>query len=317
MQIAGSKVHKGVMFDWNDLKHFLAVARHGSTLRAAKALKVSQSTVHRRLEELEKRIGHRLTTHSPGGYKMTELGADMVAYAEQVEEAVLAFERRLSASQKSPEGTVKLTCPEAVGIRLMASPLAAKFNDQFPKLQLEFIISDKLLDLAKGEADLAIRGTEPTDESLFGRKIADTHWAVYASRAYLERHGKPNDVSELNRHSVILFDVELEQHLSNRWLKAVAPNARVSTRCNSIAASVSAAKSGVGLAALPIVVGDGDTNLLRILGPLPELTTPFYLMMHRDLRHSQRVKCCFEFIVENLLMVRPLLGQAGRGSQKE
>jgi DNA-binding transcriptional LysR family regulator len=304
------------MFDWNDLKYFLAVARHGSTLRASKALKVSQSTVHRRLDELETRIGHRLTTHAPSGYKLTELGADMVVYAAQVEEAVLAFERRLTTSQKNPEGSVRITCPEAVGIRLMASSLAATFNDQFPKLQLEFIISDKLLDLAKGEADLAIRGTEPTDESLFGRKIADSHWAIYASRAYLERHGKPNDVSELNRHSIILFDVELGQHLSNQWLKAIAPNARVGARCNSINASVSAAKSGVGLAALPVIVGDGDINLMRVLGPLPELTTPFYLMMHRDLRHSPRVKSCFDFIVENLAKVRPLLGQAGGKGQR-
>lgn len=305
------------MFDWNDLRYFLAVARHGSTLRAANALKLSQSTVHRRLQELERRIGHQLVTRGPAGYKLTELGADMVAYAAHVEEAVLAFERRLTDLQNSPEGPVKITCPEAVGIRLMASPLAAKFNGQFPKLQLEFIISDKLLDLAKGEADLAIRAAEPTDEALFGRKIADTPWAMYASRTYLERHGKPNDVSELNQHSVILFDVELAQHLSNQWLKAVAPKARVGARCNSITASISAVKSGVGLAALPIVVGDGDVDLLRVLGPLPQLMTHFYLVMHRDLRHSPRVKSCFDFIVENLSMVRPLLGQDRGKGQKD
>ena len=305
------------MFDWNDLRYFLAVARHGSTLRASKALKVSQSTVHRRLEELEQRIGHRLTTHTPGGYKLTELGADMVAYAAQVEEAILAFERHLAISQTSPEGPVKITCPEAVGIRLMASPLGTKFENQFPKLQLEFIISDKLLDLAKGEADIAIRATQPTDEALFGRKIADTPWAMYASQTYLKLHGKPNDVSELNRHSIILFDVELAQHLSNKWLKAAAPNARVGARCNSITASISAAKSGVGLAALPLVVGDSDVNLLRVLGPLHELTTQFYLVMRHDLRHSPRVRSCFDFIIENLSMVRPLLGQERGKVQKD
>jgi DNA-binding transcriptional LysR family regulator len=318
LEISKSKVHSlCAMFDWNDLRYFLTVARHGSTLRAASALQVSQSTVHRRLQELERRLGHQLVARGPTGYKVTELGADVVAYAAQVEEAVLAFERRLTSSQKSPEGSVKITCPEAVGVRLMASTLAAKFHDQFPKLQLEFIISDKLLDLGKREADIAIRATGPTDEALFGRKIADTLWAIYASPTYLERYGKPNDVSDLNRHSVILFDVELARHSSNHWLKAVAPDARVGARCNSITASVSAAKSSVGLAALPVVIGDLDTHLVRVLGPIPELTTPFYLMTHRDLRHSPRVKSCFDFIIENLSIIRPLLGQPRGGDRKD
>lgn len=222
------------MFDWNDLRHFLAVARYGSTLAAAKALNVNQSTVHRRLDELEKRLGRQLVVRQPTGYRLTELGQDMLTYVERVEEAVQSFERRLAASDTELTGSIRVTCPEAVGVRLLHSPFIAKFNERYPALRVEFIISDKLLDLAKGEADIAIRATAPYDEALFGRKIADTPWAIYATKAYIERAGTITDVADIARHPVALYDIE--QHVTKAWLQSVAPEARVAARCNSGAA---------------------------------------------------------------------------------
>src|ERR1700689_2256436 len=107
------------MSDWDDLKFFLAVARHGSTLAASKVLRVSQSTVHRRLEVLEKSLGRRLVKRLATGYRLTELNEDMRAYAEGVEDAVVAFKRRVNSTETELTGTVRVTCPEAVGFRLM------------------------------------------------------------------------------------------------------------------------------------------------------------------------------------------------------
>lgn len=298
------------MFDWNDLKHFLAVARFGSTLAAAKALNVNQSTVHRRLHELEKRLGRQLVVRQPTGYKLTELGQEMVTYAKQVEEAVQAFERRLGASDTGLTGSVRVTCPEAIGIRLLHSPFIAKFNERYPDLRVEFIISDKLLDLAKGEADIAIRATAPFDEALFGRKIADTPWGIYAAHAYIERAGTITDVADIARHSVALYDIK--HHVTKAWLQSVAPDARVAARCNSMTALLSAAKSGVGLAALPMTIGDNDPGLVRVLGPIPGLTTNFYLLMHQDMKTTPRVRALFDFFIEELNIVRPIL--AGESS---
>src|SRR5215471_820825 len=120
------------MFDWDDLRYFLAVARHGSTLAAAKALKVNQSTVHRRLDELERRLGRRLVVRQPTGYKLTELGQDLLTYAERVEETVHSFERRLAASDTRLAGSVKLTCPVAIGVRLLHSPFIKKSASAIP-----------------------------------------------------------------------------------------------------------------------------------------------------------------------------------------
>jgi DNA-binding transcriptional LysR family regulator len=314
LQNAEAKVHNRIMFDWDDLKYFLAVVRHGSTLSAAKALSLSQSTVHRRLEELEERLGQRLVLRSPAGYKLTELGQEMVAYAERVEEAALAFGRRLSEAQFGLTGSVKVTCPEAVGSRLMRSSLIAEFQRRFPALNLEFVMSDKLLDLAKGQADIAIRGTEPRDEALICRRIADTPWAIYASKAYCLRKEVPRSISDIGGHEIALFDVELGQHLINQWFRQTAPSARIVARCNSISGLLAAAKSGIGLAALPVAVGDVEEDLVSVLGPIPELTTHFYLVTHRDLRDAPRIKAFSAFVGENLSAIRAVL--AGKPSGK-
>lgn len=304
-------MHSFPMFDWNDLRHFLAVARHGSTIAAAKALNVNQSTVHRRLDELEKRLGRQLVVRQPTGYKLTELGQDMVTYAERVEEAVQTFERRLAASDTGLTGSIRLTCPEAIGVRLLHSPFIAKFNERYPGLRIDLVISDALLDLTKGEADIAIRATAPFDEALFGRKIADTPWGIYATDAYIERCGTITDVADIARHSVVLLDVE--SHATKTWLQSVAPEARIAARCNSLSALLSAAKSGVGLAALPITIGDGDRGLTRVLGPIPGLTTNFYLLMHQDMRTTPRVRALFDFFIDELNIVRPILSGDGSG----
>src|SRR6476646_6904282 len=119
LNAGNSKMTNSDTFDWNDLRYFLAVVRHGSTLAAAKAMHTSQSTVHRRLRELEQRLGHSLVRRHPTGYRLTELGSLVVSHAERVEAAVLSFERQLAAVDERPAGVVRVTCPEALGARLM------------------------------------------------------------------------------------------------------------------------------------------------------------------------------------------------------
>ena len=129
------------MFDWNDLKYFLAVAQHGSTLSAAKSLRVNQSTVHRRIEELERQLGCALVSRHPTGYRLTEMGEHIRARASRVEAAAADFERAVSAKSSELKGTVKVTCPEALGPRLIASRLIEKFNARYPDVRVEFVMS--------------------------------------------------------------------------------------------------------------------------------------------------------------------------------
>ena len=298
------------MFDWNDLKYFLAVARSGSTLSAARSLRVNQSTVHRRIQELERQLGCELVRRHPTGYRLTELGEYVQASAIRVEVAANDLQRAISAKSNETSGTVKVTCPEALGPRLIGARLIEKFNARYPDVRIEFVMNDRIVELGTGEADIAIRAKRPVEDALVGRKIADSPWAVYASRTYVARRGSIDNQAQIERHSVVMFSGALSDHPAARWVRSVAPNAHVAARANSIAALLPSVKSGAGLAPMPVMVGDNEKDLVRVLELGPEMANPFYLLTHRDLRRTPRIRAFFDFIVEHLDEVRPLLSPA-------
>ena len=294
------------MFDWNDLKYFLAVARHHSTIAAGKALGLSQSTVHRRLSELERRTGRQLVTRHPTGYRLTEFGEELRPYAERVEAAFTDFERRVTDTARDLTGVIRVTCPEPIVYRMAQSTLIDRFHARHPKLRVEFVTSDRYLDLSKGEVDVAFRSGD-TDDELVGRKIADSIWAVYASRSYVECHGKPQCVDDLSRHLLVGFDETLSNHRAATWLREVAPDARMAARNNSVLGLVYAVKSGVGLGPLPIALGDTEPDLVRVLGPIPELSRSWRLLTHPDLRRTPRISAFFDFIIEERESLKSIL----------
>lgn len=294
------------MFDWDDLRFFLAVARHHSTLAAGRALKVNQSTVQRRLTELERHIGRPLVKRHPTGYRLTELGREMVAHAERVEQAVLGFEQHLDASKREAVGVIRVTCPEPLVYRITQSGLLDRFHARHPGLRVEFVMSDKYLDLAKGDADVALRSGD-TDGDLVGRKIADSIWAVYASRRYIERHSKPERIEDLEQHALVGFDATMAKHRAAKWLGQVAPNGKIVARNNSVLGLLYAVKSGVGVGPLPTAIADAEKDLVRVLGPIPELARIWRLLTPPELRRTPRVAAFFDFITEEIDALRPIL----------
>jgi len=295
------------MFEWSDLRYFLAVARHGSTLAAARALRVNQSTVQRRLAELERKIGGALVTRHATGYRLTEFGEEMLPYAERVEHAVLTFEQQKAALERDVVGVIRITCPEPIMYRITQSAILDRFHARHPGLRVEFVMSDKYLDITKGDADVALRSGDTEDDVLVGRKIADSIWAVYASAKYVDLYGKPQGIDELNAHKLIGFDDTMAGHRAAKWLREVAPEAEIAARVNSVLGLVSAAKSGVGLAPLPTALGDAETDLIRVIGPVPELARSWRLLTHPDLRRTPRVSAFFDFINDETDALRPIL----------
>jgi DNA-binding transcriptional LysR family regulator len=294
-------------FDWDDLRFLLALARHGSTIAAGRVLGVDQSTVHRRLSELERALGGRLVHRHATGYRLTELGHRVVPLAETVERAVRALEQRLEECRLEAAGVIRLTCPEPLVSRLTRSGLLDRFRARYPAYRVEFVMSDRALDLARGEADVALRSGDVEDDQLLGRKIADSIWAVYASHEYLERHGAPERIEDLERHAWIGFDASMSSHRAARWLSQVAPGATIVARNGSVLGVLSAAKSGVGVAALPTALGDAERDLVRVLGPIPELARAWRLLTSPALRSTPRVAALFEFIADEAEALRPIL----------
>jgi DNA-binding transcriptional LysR family regulator len=293
---------------WDDLRHFLAFAHAGSMQAAAKVLGVNPSTVQRRIADLEGQIGRRLVERHLGGYRLTQLGEELRPAAEGVEAAVTAFERRLAACDNGLTGTVRLTCGSSVADRLRRTPLIDTFHARYPGLRVELVISDRRLDLSKGEADIAIRLGEPQDEALVCRKIGDASWSVYASRAYVQRHGRPNKPEDLNGHLVVDCDASMTNYPGARWLRSVAPHATIATRSDHWQGLILAVKAGAGLAALPHFQGDTESELVRVIDDIG-LVMPFYLLMHRDLQQAPRVRAFADFVTSEIKSFRALVSQ--------
>ncbi|MBC7578682.1 LysR family transcriptional regulator [Tardiphaga sp.] len=294
------------MFDWNDLKYFLAVARHRSTIAAGKSLRLSQSTVQRRLAELERAIGRPLVQRHPSGYRLTQFGEELLPLAERIEAAVTDFQRRVNDEAHDLTGVIRVTCPEPVIGRMTKSALVERFQTLHPGLRIEFVTSDRYLDLSKGEADVAFRSGD-TDDDLVGRKVADSIWAVYASQGYIDLHGKPATVNDLPNHHLVGFDQSLSAHRASVWLQAVAPESKLTARTNSVLGLIYAVKSGLGIGPLPASLGDAEPDLVRVLGPIAELSRSWRLLTHPDLRHAPRIAAFFDFILLERELVRSIL----------
>lgn len=263
--------------------------------------------MQRRLTALERRIGKPLATRSPTGYRLTELGREMVAHAERVEQAVVGFEQHLESATRGTSGVLRIACPEPIVYRITQSALLERFKTRHPDLRVEFVMSDKYIDLSKGEADVALRSGDTDDAELVGRKIADSFWAVYASEGYIARHGRPGSAEELERHQLIGLDESMAKHRAAVWLSRVAPNARIAARNNSVLGLMYAVKSGVGVAPLPTALGDNEAGLVRLFGPIAELARIWRVLAHPDVRRTPRVSAFFDFVEDEIEALKPIL----------
>jgi DNA-binding transcriptional LysR family regulator len=295
------------MFDWDDLKPFLAVARHGSTTAAARELQLDQSTVQRRITSLEGRIGQALVQRHPTGYRLTAYGESLVPFAEAVERQVSALEQRIRDSARESTGVIRLTCPEPLVQRIVQSPLLQRLHEVHPHLGVEFVTSDRYLDLAKGDADVALRSGDTDDGKLVGRKVADSLWAVYASRDYVARAGAPSTLADAAGHPWIALDASLSAHRLARWMQEAVPSARIVATSTSVLGMLHSAQAGVGVAALPTALGDAEPSLVRLFGPVPELTRVWRLLTTPALRKTARIDAFFRFVVSEPAILRSVL----------
>jgi DNA-binding transcriptional LysR family regulator len=295
------------MFDWSDLRYLIAVSRSGSTLAAAKKLGVNQSTVHRRLVELERRVGLTLVKRQPTGYGLSELGAALIEEVLAVETAAASLERKIQALKLDLKGIIRLTCPEPTVARIVASGLLDRFHARYPDLMVEFVTSDRYLDLAGGEADVAFRSGEPVDDRLVGRKICDSIWAIYASKSYIQQYGQPATIGELAAHAMIGFEGIMKNHRVAAWLPVAVAEARIVSRVSSMLGAVSSVRAGVGIAPLPTTLGDCDDALVQVLPPVEELTRSWYLLTHPDLRRTPRIAAFVDCVLDDIPALRKAL----------
>ncbi len=295
------------MFNWDDLRSFLAVARHGSLSGAARALGVNHSTVFRRLNGLEERLGVRLFERLPTGYVPTAAGEEMLATAARVEEEITALDRRLSGRDVRLTGSLRVTTTDTLALGLLP-PHLARFRKAYPGIELELVTGNAFFSLSKREAVVALRPSRDPDEAMVGRRLSGIAVAVYGAAAYLARHGRPEAPGDLAAgHALVAGDASLAHLGAARWLRRHAPEAAVALRCNSWMSQLAAVRAGIGLGALPCFLADPDPELVRVLPPQEEMASELWLLTHPDLRHTARVRAFMDLLADSLRRERARL----------
>lgn len=285
------------MFEWNDLRYFLAVARAGTLSAAARELGVAQTTVGRRLEVLEDSLGSRMFDRTKGGLRLSAVGQQILELARTMDRAAGELERRARGRDQALEGTVRISTTEAFA-RTDVIPRLTELRREQPGLRFEVLTGNRQVDLDGREADLAVRLVRPDDPALVARRIGLIELHLYASAGYLEQHGPVRLDAGLAGHRVAGYLGEMAQAPEARWLAEHATQAEVVLRSNSIPALVSAVDRGMALAILPSVLA--AERELPCVAPLPELPPrPVWLVFHADLRDNARVRCVVEAFVRH------------------
>lgn len=286
------------MLDWDDLRHFTALADDGSLSAAARRLRVEHATVARRIAALEASVGAKLVDRRGGRYVLTAEGQRVADHARRMQAEALGIERALRAGRDDGPVEVSVSAPPLFATHLIA-PRLAGLRREHPRLHLRLLGESRTVSLPRGEADIAVRLSRPADTTLVGRKVGSVTYRLYGSQAYLASR-RPEGFE------FIAFDESLDGAPHQVWLKTVAGERPIVFRTNDLGIQCAAALGGVGVAALPTFVGDAAG--LALADPEGRSSMrDVWLAFHRDLRDDPAVAAVAAFLAE-CLQPRTVLG---------
>jgi DNA-binding transcriptional LysR family regulator len=280
--------------DWNDLRTVLAVTRAGSLAGAARALELRHSTVFRRIEQAEARLGAKLFERSRSGWAPNPQGEAVARAAAEMESAALGAERAISGADERLEGTIRIATSELLAGHLLL-PLLRHFLDEHPGIEIECDVSNRNVDLTRREADMAMRATMQPPEMLVGRRIAVMHYAVFASKAMMAgRRGAPV-LAEL---PWVGFDERIAHFQIAKWFRDALPQVRPRLRLDSMTALMQAAAAGIGAVVLPTFAAAQEPALLRVTTPIEGPEMGLWLLNHPDVRGNARVRTLAAYLAQ-------------------
>lgn len=286
--------------DWDDLKVLLALSRKGSARGAAQELGVSNSTITRRLDDLEHKLRAHLFDRTPDGYRLTAAGEQVLPTAEHVEELVLAAERKISGGDQELEGNIRVTLPPGGPLGFLVKRLAT-FAQQYPGIDLELSSSLDALDLSRREADIAVRvmpAKVSPPEYLIGRRLAALSASTYVHRDLLNPDN-PEDVSHLSWIGKRSIDQKEE------WLASTDyPGLLVRHAIADLALLADAVRYKMGMAFMPCLIAFNDPDIVRVPGATIVHHSDMWVLTHKDLRLSARLRVLREVIAEEFKKVQ-------------
>ncbi|MEZ5661476.1 MAG: LysR family transcriptional regulator [Burkholderiaceae bacterium] len=290
---------------WDDLRYVLAVAEEGSMNRAARRLEVNHATVLRRIARLETETGRPIFGRQANSYRLTPAGQALVSVATDVEQLLSALDERGGPDEISLRGSVRVTTTDSLMIGLLTDPMAA-FQRSHPGVMLEFSITSHLLDLSRRHADVAIRPTRAPPSSLHGVRIGDLAFGIYCAADYPLRDREITDPA----HRWLVVDESAMASPTQQWLQRHVPGAIAAIRADSFVVLGEAACRGLGLTLLPCFMADTRLPLIRLHGPLDEITNGLWILRRPEGARVARVAALCDSLAVALAEHAPLL--AGR-----
>ncbi len=291
-------------FEWSDLEIFLATARGGTLAAGAGALGLDASTVQRRIGKLEAALRTRLFERSQRGYALTAAGEELYQHALGMEEHLVTARRRVVGRDATLEGSVRVATVDDLAV-VVLSPIVRTFRDAHPNVTVCVDVRESFADLAKQQADVAIRfGAKPPDGDVVAKLVARVGVGLYASRAYLSEHGRPKRLEDLREHVIVRGEegaggMPMEREMS-RW----ADPAKTAFRSRSLFARLGAIRAGVGIGFLGCFMGEREKDLVRLPFAFPDAASNLWLLVHVDLRRNARVRAFVEHTYAALVAER-------------
>lgn len=287
--------------DWDKLRVFHAAAQKGSFTHAGEELGISQSAVSRQVHALELQIGVPLFHRHARGLLLTEQGERLFRTTSEIARELNSVEAALLDSRDRPRGILRVTTTIGLGSTWLCSRIK-DFVELYPEVQLALIFDDHELDIAMREADIAIRWRQPVQPDLVQRRLFKVHFHVYASRSYVEKHGAPKTLADLDHHRICSFGPNPPPYLSDlNWLERAGRPAdnprRASVRINNILALRNAVGAGTGIGVLPDFIVEDDGTLVRLELGEEAPSYDLYFVYAEEMRNSARVQAFRDFIL--------------------
>lgn len=284
---------------WELYRSYLSVLKEGSLSGAARALGVAQPTVGRHVAALEKALGLALFTRSQLGLIPTEAALELQAHAEAMNASAAALKRAAESQGEGVKGTVRVTASEVVGVELLP-PLMAQLQREHPLLKVELMITNKVQDLLRREADIAVRMTQPKQDLLVARRVGQVELGLHAHKAYLRGRGVPASLAELADHALIGFDEETPFIRSARKAFPTWRREAFALRSDSDLAQLALIRAGAGIGICQVALARRDPQLVRVLPRVATLHLETWLTMHEGLRNSPRCRVTFDALLRGL-----------------
>ena len=283
--------------DWNDFKVLIALSEAGSVAGAARRLDVDGSTVSRRLAALEEALGVMLIIRGGRDFTITPYGRNALAAAHEMADAIARASNTIRASKQDVAGVVRLSCFAACSAAL--ADLAPIVKARSPEIDLKILVSNRLVDLMRGEADIGLRLFRPVESDLVLKQTSDCGWGVYASKSYFAARGLPSSAEELCDHQLILYSKILSHLPGPKWLERHTGGFEGHIRVDSSTDVTGLIASGAGIGVTTCLQGDANPSLVRVFSE-PVAFQACYIVYHESLRSSARVRAMVDLLAEFL-----------------